>query len=87
VKASLNGGRSFRSTRKVGPPGTLRHAAVVCQDCGTRFAQRGRFLGDYMALSAARGAAYAVWARSAAPPSGAGRHQRIWSTTLSFVHP
>jgi hypothetical protein len=83
---SRNEGRRFGAEHKLGHLGDLTHAARVCQDCGTKYAKSFKFIGDYMALGAARSVAYAVWIRPATPRSGSGaKHQRTWSATISLT--
>ncbi|MDP9222425.1 MAG: glycoside hydrolase, partial [Actinomycetota bacterium] len=82
--SSTNGGESFGVERKLARRGDLSYAATVCTGCGTRWAERYKFVGDYMAIAAARKVAYAVWARPAKPATGPrARHQTIWSGMIA----
>jgi hypothetical protein len=83
LSVSHDGGATFDGAIGLGPRLDLRYAARTCFGCGTRYAERTRFLGDYMGIAAGPGLAYAVWPR----PSRRGTadyHQTTWSTTATW---
>lgn len=74
MSASYDRGRSFGAPLALGPRSDLEYAAFA----------GALFPGDYIGTAATGNRVYLAWARSSAPPSGAGRyHQTIYAATLA----